>query len=56
MVQEFLLEVIQGQESNFFKLSRKSLKGIQKEIDSILEKNYRNSIVDWKVYTSFPFE
>ena len=43
------------QESSFFKLHRKTLKGIQKDIDLIL-KDYRGSIVDWKVYTSFPFE
>ena len=43
------------QESNFFKLRKKTLKGIQKEIDLII-KNYKGSIVDWKVYTSFPFE
>jgi len=43
------------QESDFFKLRRKTLKGIQKEIDSIL-KNYLGFTVDWKVYTSFPFE
>ena len=43
------------QEGNFFKLRKKTLAGIQKEIDSILEK-FRGSVVDWKIYTSFPFE
>ena len=43
------------QESIFFKLRKKTLKGIQKEIDLII-KNYKGSIVDWRVYTSFPFE
>jgi len=43
------------QESKFFKLRKKTLKSIQGEIDSII-KNYTGSIVDWKMYTSFPFE
>lgn len=43
------------QESNFFKLRKKSLKGIQKEIDLLIKK-CGTSVVDWKVYTSFPFE
>ncbi|PIR42112.1 MAG: hypothetical protein COV30_00215 [Candidatus Yanofskybacteria bacterium CG10_big_fil_rev_8_21_14_0_10_37_15] len=70
MAQEFLLEVIKNiktkkkkenkfrdrRKSNFFKLRRKTLKGIQKEIDLIL-KNYNDSgVISWRVYTSFPFE
>jgi len=43
------------QESKFFKLRKRTLKSIQGEIDSVI-KNYRGSIVDWKIYTSFPFE
>ena len=43
------------EESVFFKLRRRTLKGIQKEIDSVL-KEQAGSIVDWKIYTSFPFK
>ena len=42
-------------ESSFFKLRAKTMKGIQKEIESLLEKRI-TSFADWKVYTSFPFE
>ena len=43
------------EEGVFFKLRGRTLNGIKKEIDSIL-KNKAGSIVDWKIYTSFPFE
>ena len=43
------------EQSNFFKLHRKTLKSIQKEIDLIIKK-FEASVVNWKIYTSFPFE
>lgn len=42
-------------ESSFFKLRKKTIKNIQREIDLLIKK-CGTSVVDWKVYTSFPFE
>lgn len=42
-------------ESVFFKLRKRTIKSIQKEIDLIIKKRV-TSVVDWKIYTSFPFE